>query len=121
VHNSHTYEPLVTSRRSILFLRGSLKTKYFDVDLKWVAKHKNREMSVFHGTDPDEEECDMLKVVTGKGSVDPDYREILMKLVEEGGVVLWEYAQVKKGLCDSPALTWTLGLETKTGRQRKRK
>ena len=34
-----------------LLLRVSLKTKHFNADLKWVAKHNNRAMGVFYGTD----------------------------------------------------------------------
>jgi hypothetical protein len=37
-------------------VRGLLKTKHFDVDLEWVGKHKNREMSAFYGADSEEEE-----------------------------------------------------------------
>jgi hypothetical protein len=46
-----------------------LKTKYFDVDLHWVAKHNNREMSVFYGADTDEEKWNMLKAAREGGNV----------------------------------------------------
>lgn len=40
-----------------LLLRGKYKLKHFDVDLEWVSKVRNQQMSVFWSADTDEGRC----------------------------------------------------------------
>merc|ERR1711939_644013 len=98
-----------------LILRGSLKTKHFDVDLCWLSKYKNHSMSAFWKADSDQERAEMMRDARGGGSVNPEYRGILKQLVAKGLVRVWEGTEVKgarrevKDGCDTRR--WVLELQ----------
>ncbi|KAL5326710.1 hypothetical protein ACEPPN_004399 [Leptodophora sp. 'Broadleaf-Isolate-01'] len=99
-----------------LILRGPLKTKHFDVDLCWLAKFKNHNMSEFWKADSDAERVEMMKVARGGGSVNPEYKGILMDLVREGRVAVWEFMEVGDAVRDGER-RWRLELVGKDGRK----
>jgi hypothetical protein len=58
-------------------MRGHFKVKHFDLDLSWVAKYKNVNMSAFWMADTDEERLEMLQTARNGGSITPAYKNIL--------------------------------------------
>ncbi|KAG4444077.1 hypothetical protein IFR05_000430 [Cadophora sp. M221] len=100
-----------------LILRGPLKTKHFDVDLCWLAKFKNHSMSAFWKADSDVERVEMMKAARGGGSVNPEYKGILMDLVREGRVVIWEFMEVGGAVRGEGEGRWRLEL---VGKERRR-
>ncbi|KAL2074720.1 hypothetical protein VTL71DRAFT_8499 [Oculimacula yallundae] len=80
--------PCIT--KTHLILRKPLQTKHFDIDLSWLAKFKNHNMSAFWKADSDCERVEMMRVARGGGSVNPEFRGHLRRLEREGGVTVWE-------------------------------
>lgn len=72
-------------------------------------------MSEFWKADSDEERAEMMKCARGGGSVNPEYKGILTRLVREGKLVVEEFAVVKEAVWDEPGQSWTLGLEGREG------
>ncbi|KAK0124447.1 hypothetical protein ONS95_009402 [Cadophora gregata] len=104
-----------------LIVRGPLKTKHFDVDLCWVAKFKNHSMSAFWKADSDEERAEMMRDARGGGSVNPEYRGILKRLVGEGRLRVWEWTEVvgaKRVGGDGDGENWVLELSRTDGEKR---
>ncbi|PVH86963.1 hypothetical protein DL98DRAFT_480932, partial [Cadophora sp. DSE1049] len=102
-----------------LILRGALKTKHFDVDLCWLAKFKNHSMSAFWKADSDEERAEMMREARGGGSVNPEHRGILKRLVAEGRVRVWEGTEVKGARReDKDGERWVLELQGREERGR---
>jgi len=58
-------------------MRSDFKTKYFDLDLDWVGKYKNHNMSTFWSADDDEERFEMIRAARNGGSITPAYKTIL--------------------------------------------
>ncbi|KIW34158.1 uncharacterized protein PV07_00954, partial [Cladophialophora immunda] len=50
-----------------LLVRGDYKLKHFDVDLEWVSKVRNQQMSVFWSADSDDERFELLKEARNGG------------------------------------------------------
>ncbi|XMA08622.1 hypothetical protein WAI453_001413 [Rhynchosporium graminicola] len=101
-----------------LLLRGPLKTKHFDIDLSWLAKFKNHNMSAFWKADSDGERVEMMKAARGGGSVNPEYRGILKGLAERGGLYVREYTEVVGAVWDEGVEVWGLEVEEKgTGKK----
>lgn len=94
-----------------LILRGPLKTKHFDIDLHWLAKFRNKSMSEFYFADTDEERLEMMKVARGGGSVNPEYKNILHRLVKSGKLEILDYTRIMEAEWDEEAKTWKLFFE----------
>jgi lysine/ornithine N-monooxygenase len=71
-----------------LLMRGSLKVKYFDVDLDWVGKFRNFNQAAFWSADTDEERAEMIAKARNGGSVTPRYRKVLDAHVASGRIEL---------------------------------
>ncbi|KAH8589972.1 hypothetical protein B0O99DRAFT_692000 [Bisporella sp. PMI_857] len=84
-------------------MRGSLKCKHFDLDLSWVGKYKNFQLASFWGAEGDEERAEMI--------LTPEYKKLLLKLVEEGNIELKENTKVSSASWDGNSQTWSIKTE----------
>ncbi|KAK6383483.1 hypothetical protein LTS17_002775 [Exophiala oligosperma] len=112
-----------------LLLRGKYKLKHFDVDLEWVSKVRNQQMSVFWSADSDEgtlwsqngflkwltgglERFEMLKMARNGGSITPSYDKILKRHVANGRLRILPYTCIEDGTWCGTSQTWTLWLSS---------
>ncbi|EPE10879.1 fad binding domain-containing protein [Ophiostoma piceae UAMH 11346] len=76
-------------------MRGrNVVVKYFDVDLSWMGKYRNREQARFWSADSDAERLDIIKEARGGGSLTPHYSKILKKHVASGRVNLFTQTNI---------------------------
>lgn len=54
-------------------MRGPLRTKAFDVDLRWMGKFKTLHQAYFHQAESDEERLAMIQEARGGGSITPAF------------------------------------------------
>ncbi len=72
-----------------LLVRGRhLVVKYFDVDLGWMGKYRNREQARFWSADADAERLDIVREARGGGSITPHFYRVLKRHVATGRVSL---------------------------------
>ncbi|ERT01139.1 uncharacterized protein SPSK_07301 [Sporothrix schenckii 1099-18] len=90
-------------------MRGpNVVVKYFDVDLRWMGKYRNREQARFWSADTDEERLAIVQDARGGGSVTPHFSKVLRGHVASGKVRLHTGTQVAR-LAFSPAsATWAV-------------
>ncbi|CCU80437.1 FAD binding domain-containing protein [Blumeria hordei DH14] len=96
-----------------LILRGSFKTKHFDVDLHWLAKFRNKSMNEFYYADSDEERWEIMKSARGGGSVNPEFKEVVEKLQKQGRLVLKVHTTVEEAKWEENTSSWSISLKTK--------
>jgi hypothetical protein len=89
-------------------MRGSMKVKPFDIDLPWIGKYKNFHLASFWSADEDQERWEMMRDARGGGSITPEYKAILNKLVKERKVELVERTNVVGAEWDDDSLKWRL-------------
>lgn len=76
-------------------MRGpNVVVKYFDVDLRWMGKYRNREQARFWSADTDMERLEIVKDARGGGSVTPHFSKVLRAHVASGKVNLHTSTQV---------------------------
>ncbi|KAL2443551.1 hypothetical protein ABEF95_006560 [Exophiala dermatitidis] len=97
-------------RKVFLLLRGKYKLKHFDVDLEWVSKLRNQQMSVFWSADTDEERFQFLAQARNGGSITPKYDKILRKHVASGAVTILTQTCITRGTWAESSQTWSLDI-----------
>ncbi|RVX71309.1 hypothetical protein B0A52_04883 [Exophiala mesophila] len=95
-----------------LLLRGRYKVKHFDVDLEWVSKVRNQQMSVFWSADSDEERFKMLSEARNGGSITPKFDKILQRHIANGRLAVLTHTQIEDGIWSSESRTWSLKLSS---------
>ncbi|EXJ58761.1 hypothetical protein A1O7_06191 [Cladophialophora yegresii CBS 114405] len=95
-----------------LLIRGSYKLKHFDVDLEWVSKVRNHQMSVFWSADSDEERLEMLKRARNGGSITPKFDRILQRHVLSGHLAIVTHTRVQDGIWCGRSQTWSIRLSS---------
>ncbi|KAK5467142.1 hypothetical protein LTS15_000112 [Exophiala xenobiotica] len=100
-----------------LLLRGKYKVKHFDVDLEWVSKVRNQQMSVFWSADSDEERFDMLKEARNGGSITPLYDKILRRHVASGRLEILTDTHIEEGIWCGASETWSIGLSSSSDQE----
>lgn len=87
-------------------MRGTLRVKYFDVDLEWMGKFRNREHARFWLADSDEERLAMLQEARGGGSVTPIFHQKLKKHVASGRLALHQNTSIAEARFDQARGGW---------------
>ncbi|OCT51758.1 FAD binding domain protein [Cladophialophora carrionii] len=95
-----------------LLLRGSYKLKHFDVDLEWVSKVRNQQMSVFWSADSDQERMEMLKEARNGGSITPKFDRILQRHVLNDRLAILTHTRVEEGIWCDRSRTWSIRLSS---------
>ncbi|KIW86598.1 uncharacterized protein Z519_12782 [Cladophialophora bantiana CBS 173.52] len=93
-----------------LLLRGNYKLKHFDVDLEWVSKVRNQQMSVFWSADSDQERFELLKEARNGGSITPKFDKILERHVVNGRLAIMTHTRIENGIWCGESQTWSIGL-----------
>ncbi|KAF2682605.1 FAD/NAD(P)-binding domain-containing protein [Lentithecium fluviatile CBS 122367] len=89
-----------------LLMRGSVKVKYFDIDLDWVGKFRNFNQAAFWSADSDEERLQMYLHARNGGSITPRYRKILNEHVATGKISLHTHMTLYSVQYDTDTQTW---------------
>ncbi|KAH0834321.1 FAD binding domain protein [Fonsecaea pedrosoi] len=95
-----------------LLLRGDYKLKHFDVDLEWVSKVRNQQMSVFWSADSDQERFELLKDARNGGSITPKFDRILKRHVLNSRLAILTHTRIKDGLWCAGSRTWSITLSS---------
>lgn len=90
-------------------MRGAnVMVKYFDVDLRWMGKYRNREQARFWSADTDTERLEIVKDARGGGSVTPHFSKVLRGHVASGKVSLHTGTQVASLSFSPSTSTWAV-------------
>ena len=92
-------------------MRDHFKVKHFDLDLSWVAKYKNVNMSAFWMADTDEERLEMLQTARNGGSITPSYKAILDAHERRGRLRRHTQTRVITKDWDAKSKTWKVMTE----------
>ncbi|KIX92938.1 uncharacterized protein Z520_11414 [Fonsecaea multimorphosa CBS 102226] len=100
-----------------LLVRGDYKLKHFDVDLEWVSKVRNQQMSVFWSADSDQERFQLLKEARNGGSITPKFDRILKRHVLKDRLAILTHTRIEDGRWCAGSQTWsiTLSRDSKNG------
>ncbi|EXJ55068.1 uncharacterized protein A1O5_12807 [Cladophialophora psammophila CBS 110553] len=93
-----------------LLVRGNYKLKHFDVDLEWVSKVRNEQMSVFWSADSDQERFELLKEARNGGSITPKFDRILERHIVNGRLAIMTHTCIENGIWCGESRTWSIEL-----------
>ena len=89
-------------------MRGHFKVKHFDLDLSWVAKYKNSNLSAFWMADTDEERFEIIGEARNGGSITPAYKSVLEAHEKSGRMQRYTHTRVVSHDWDVQTKTWKL-------------
>ncbi|KAI9844998.1 MAG: hypothetical protein M1837_005142 [Sclerophora amabilis] len=95
-------------------MRGEMKVKHFDVDLKWVAKFKNVEKSVFWMADDDKARFEMIRQARNGGSMTPQFSKILRAHCKRSCLSIHTNTSIDAKSFDPASKTWNVLLNPGT-------
>ncbi|KZF26365.1 hypothetical protein L228DRAFT_205792, partial [Xylona heveae TC161] len=87
-------------------MRGPTKVRHFDLELPWVGKYKNNQLSTFWCCDDDDERLKMILESRNGGTLTPEHRKILETHCAHGRAKLFNYTEIASKTWDPATKTW---------------